>query len=369
MPAVVSFMTLWAALLLAFPSTVTATTLVKRGRLQQVDSDDSSMTVGGKLESNTASGGCSTNRYFDDCPNIAGTRVYRNQNTAAKGESYILNGDSVTYCGRWRTESTCVLGDGSSTTSNAQTNYGGTTTTYQLNTKVNDIATLSLIGELDQACDGVCTNPQDFTDLRFLLDPPSSCLFSNGWTAVNDDYDEVCAVKETCDELVIGQGCEDTYRGSVAGTYRPLSPSEIHCSDSSYDATRSFYASDEGEDRSTKTYIFYDSGHWEVTGLCGLPPITAYFDATGDEPYLGAENEIRCYDGDGGYTSTPFQISCVKISGSGGGEGLGDTGSGNGGSGGIVTSGGYAALSSLFLGRVSVYFLLAFSLACAFVVL
>lgn len=108
---------------LFFVQPVFATTLVRRGSLVQVSSDSSDLTFGGALSSNDAGNGCSSNTYYDDCPGVQGTRVYTKSSSSSfsKGPLYVLNGDLVTYCGRWRRLSNCVIGGGTTGTTNTAT--------------------------------------------------------------------------------------------------------------------------------------------------------------------------------------------------------------------------------------------------------
>mmetsp|Transcript_11788 Transcript_11788/g.24179 ORF Transcript_11788/g.24179 Transcript_11788/m.24179 type:complete len:213 (+) Transcript_11788:1709-2347(+) len=185
-------------LLLAPLRLVDADTLVRRGTLQVVDTDSTDLSSGGTLASTWVGNGCSTRTYYDDCAGVTGTRI----DTTAGGPFYILKGDRVTYCGRFRLESNCQTCNSLGCTVTNPISYGGTTQTSEIVTsgsnENDEIASLSLLREEKNACTGVCTNINDRNDLLFPLEPPSECTVGHGWVAVNDDYDNICVTQDTC---------------------------------------------------------------------------------------------------------------------------------------------------------------------------
>jgi len=233
--------------------------------------------------------------------------------------------DTVISCTRSRTDSACHhCLPGFSCTSTTSTTYSGSIVTYSI---VRDyggssIASLPLYYKPSDGCSDVCTS-----DGSLYSPSGQSCpSLTGGWLVVNDDYDDTCAVQDTCEELVVKEGCEGSYMGSVAGTYRPYTAD--WCTD---DQSRTQYYS-----QSLDKYLFHSGNgeEWQFSSFCSdyFTTNVAYFDG-GDEPYLNAEDRIQCYDG--GYTSnkkydyTDFSIECKKKSGGGlPGKGLS---TGNGG--------------------------------------
>lgn len=263
---------------------------------------------------NSVSGSCSSNTYYDDCASVSGERVWKTGHT--KRTSYIISGSSVTSCGRYRTESACNNCFGGSCVTTASTNYGGSTVTYSVISSSGKVASLPVNSDIVGSCENICTN----TDGELVsATGETTCGDIGGWLVVNDSYDETCAVKQTCQEVEVKVGCEGSDMGSVAGTYRPLSPSSDECS-SSVDRSRSIYK----KSGSTDIYLFYAGSEWKfLKSFCSNLFVTgaAYFDG-GDEPYLNAESRIQCYDGGNGsdksYYYTDFSIQCKKKSGSSG---------------------------------------------------
>jgi len=314
------------------PQHTKASTLVLEGyKRVEASRDTSTLATGYQSPINSAGSGCSWNTYYESCYVYGGTVVFTGQ---ARGASYSVNGQTVTYCSRYKRISFCTS-NGLSTTS---TSYGGVKITYNLVADAGEVAALYLSNDLSDACTGVCTDTDG--KLSFPVDSKSSCdSYSGGWAAVNDNFDDTCAPpKETCTELVVSKGCEDT-ETHIVGTYYPTSK----CSSSAdADQTRSIYHSSDVD-----KYLFYRSSQddWVFSPSCSDWFVRAYLEA-GNEPYVNADSEVDCYDG--GYTSnkrytyTTFAINCKSVSSSSGGSGGGGygyggyTNSGDGGNGGMI---------------------------------
>jgi hypothetical protein len=250
---------------------------------------------------------------------VAGTRVYT---TNSSGPFYILNGTFVTFYGRYRRQSYCAKCNNLGCNVTTPAAYGGSTTTSRL-VSSNQVAALKLSQTLNDACTGVCTDPSDVHNLVFPLQPRSQCEHAHGWLAVNDDYDEVCAVNEPCEELEVVQGCDGTKTSSVPGIYKPLSDLS-DCSNSAVDKTRSVYAKDGG----TK-YLYYDDSRdkWVFNSFCSDLGVSQGSFWAGNEPYLNTDEDVSCWDGGYGgnknYEWTPLQLKCNnKSGGSSNGKGL-----------------------------------------------
>lgn len=296
-------------------SLVDASTLVKQNyELREIDSDSSDLEYGGYPGVYSVSGSCSYNTYFDDCSSVSGERVWKTGHS--QRTSYIISGNTVTSCGRYRRESACSVCFAEKCTSTTSEQYGGTTVTYSVVPKQGQVASLSVGGaDITGSCENVCTNNNG--ELASSTGE-TTCGSIGGWLVVNDDYDEACATKQTCQEIEVKEGCEGSQMGSVTGTYQPLSPSSNECS--SVDQSRSIYK----KKGSVDIYLFYTGSEWKfLKSFCSDIFVTgaAYFDA-GDEPYLDADDRIQCYDGGNGsdkrYDYTDFSIQCKKTNGSSG---------------------------------------------------
>ena len=307
---------------------------MRRGRLDFVSEDTSNLEFGGTLDSNsnTASNGCSSNTFYDDCPGVTGTRVYTSSisGPSNKGPCYVLNGNTVTYCGRWRRESNCVTSNNAGSTVTTPTEYGASTRVQRVVASTTELSVLPVSRTLSGACSGVCVDPNDASNLIFPLQASSTCAVSGAWVAVNDHYDDVCAVQQTCNRLVVNQGCEGTGTGSLAGTYRPLANPAAECNGDYVDLTRSVYVNDDND-----KYLFYRAtqDEWVFNSFCSsLGNSKGYFDG-GNEPFLNTEAEIQCYDEGFGssksYDWTTLELSCTEQSGgieNKGGLGTGEDG-------------------------------------------
>lgn len=280
-----------------------ASTLIREGRLVERSRDTSNLTFGGLSPQNSAGNGCSWNMYYESCAGNGGTVVYKKE---SNGPSYNLNGNTVTYCSRYRRISSCTQ----SGTSIASTSYGGSKVTYELVSDSNAIAQLSILRELSDSCQGVCTDPS--TALAFPLDSRANCEVGSGWVSVNDDFEKACASAAVCADLNVLKGCESAQK-DIVGKYAPLSDLS-GCSASDVDKTRSVYFSS-----ASNKYLFYHTtkNEWIFNKFCSdLAPISAFLEA-GEEPYLDTGARVECYDGGSGsskrYADTDIVIQCNKL--------------------------------------------------------
>jgi len=281
----------------AFACPAMDSTLVRRGRLEKVFQDDSELRFGGGAAEYSAGNGCSTNTYYETCSDVAGTQVGK----------WILNGDEVTYCGRYRAESNCNLCNSLGCTITTPVNFGGSTITYRVVSSSSGFASLAIDDDdWNTPCSGVCTDPNN--ELRFLAEPATTCTVAQGWVAVSDNYDEPCTNQAACQELEVKRACEGSSTGSKAGIYRPSS-----CS--SYSVRTVYERVDGGQ------YILHNGNQWIFNSFCSeLSPVKGYFDA-GNEPYQSPEAEVECFEGGYGdnkdYSYYPLEIICKKRAGNG----------------------------------------------------
>lgn len=312
-----------------------ASTLVYEGHsLAKANEDKSDATFNLQSPINSAGSGCSWNTYYEKCTVSGGTGSIF-YNSGSKGPSYNISSDgkTVTYCSRYRRDSVCVSSfTGTTTTS---TIYSGVRITYNVVYNPSKVAAIYLSEDQSDECSGVCTLASSPGQLVYPTDPKSKCdNYPGDWTAVHDSYYDTCAPpKETCEELVVSQGCEDS-ETSIVGTYRPTD--ECNSFDN-VDTTRSVYYSS-----SPDKYLFYRTGQneWVFSSGCSSLFYKAFLDA-GNEPYLDTDEDVQCYDGGFGsdkrYTYTDIAMKCKKKST-------------NSGDGGFLGSGGQDYYSDDFVG-------------------
>jgi len=293
--------------------------LIRPGvRLAVVASDDSELTNGGTLEDLSSFGDCASKKFRELCDD--------HPPSATKLGHHVFDGDTVTTCGRSRTERSCysctTWGSEQRCDTRFSESYAGSRTTYELVQSPGDVAVLSVSDDLGiTPCSNVCLNSDG--QAVFPKNDQSSCLVQDGWYLVDGDFQEECPVQEVCEELEIVAGCEDTEMDYVLGRYRPVADAADICDENDVTLTRTVYVRDNGDN---SIYLFHDtSDTWYIrsssSSTCGHGPyrdtlFTARFDA-GDEPFKDVDDEIRCYNGGwGNYLrtkSTPLEIRCNRL--------------------------------------------------------
>mmetsp|Transcript_7595 Transcript_7595/g.11601 ORF Transcript_7595/g.11601 Transcript_7595/m.11601 type:complete len:330 (+) Transcript_7595:103-1092(+) len=291
-------------------SSAKADTLLRNGLFKTTNSDVSDLKFGGGLYKNTAGNGCSSNTYYDRCDDVDGERVWASD---VGKDSYILSTNSITYCGRYRTTSSCILSNALGTTTSTSTSYGGVT---RMETLVGSdgVSSINLGRKIPGACTSGCTDP--ITGKIKTALPDETCkIIAGNWRAMNDNYKEMCAVKQTCNKVEVLQACEGTETKSLAGIYVPAPSSE--CTSSDVDQTRSKYMKEGREE----VYLYFNGSRWTFRrAFCaGIGVSTGSFDA-GSEPFNNPGSSVRCYDGGYGsnkdYRSTTLELRCVEKSSS-----------------------------------------------------